>query len=66
MDYLWTCNSSPVGYAHVVPAKAPEVRVDVVSAVVTALEVIVILGTCKVLAYRWHGHPLAQAYLTLF
>lgn len=44
----------------------PPVRVDVVSAIVTALEVIVVMGTVKVLALRYHGHPLAQAYLTLF
>ena len=44
----------------------PPVRVDAVSAVVTALEVIVVLGTLKVLAYRFHGNRMAQAYLTLF
>lgn len=33
---------------------------------VTGLEVMVFLGTLKVLAYRFHGHPLAQAYLVLF
>lgn len=44
----------------------PEVRVDPLSAIVTGLEVIVILGTLKVLALRFHGHPVAQAYLVLF
>ena len=47
-------------------SRIPPVRVDAVSAVVTALEVIVVLGTLKVLAYRFHGHRFAQAYLTLF
>lgn len=46
--------------------KLPPIRIDAVSAVVTALEVIVVMGTIKVLAYRFHGHPLAQAYLVLF
>jgi hypothetical protein len=48
------------------PAKLPPIRVDAVSAIVTALEVVVVLGTVKVLAYRWHGNPFAQAYLVLF
>lgn len=41
------------------------VRVDAMSAIVTALEVIVVLGTLKLVAIRFHGHPLAQAYMTL-
>jgi len=44
----------------------PPIRVDAVSAVVVALEVIVVMGTLKVLAYRFHGNRFAQAYLTLF
>ena len=47
-------------------AKLPPVRVDAVDAVVTTLEVMVVLGTIKVLAYRFHGHALAQAVLVLF
>lgn len=43
----------------------PPVRIDAVSAVVTALEVIVVIGTLKVLAYRYHGHPLSQALLVV-
>lgn len=44
----------------------PPIRIDAVDAVVTALEVIVVIGTLKVVAYRYHGHPLAQAFLVLF
>ena len=49
------------------PSRAlPPVRVDAVSAVVVALEVIVVMGTIKVLCCRFHGNKFAQAYLTLF
>lgn len=41
------------------------IRVDALGAIVTSLEVIVVLGTLKVLALKYHGHPLAQAYLVL-
>lgn len=44
----------------------PVHRIDVVDFTATILEVIVGLGTLKVLAYRYHQHPLAQAYLALF
>jgi len=44
----------------------PMHRIDVVDAIATALEVIVVLGTMKVVAIRFHQHPVAQAYLTLF
>lgn len=47
------------------PRELPPVRIDAVSAVVTALEVIVVIGTLKVLAYRYHGHPLSQALLVV-
>ncbi len=40
-------------------------RIDAVHAVVTALEVIVVIGTLKVIAYRYHGNPLSQAFLLL-
>jgi len=41
-------------------------RYNVLDGVVTALQVVVILGTVKVVAIRFHQHGLAQAYLTLF
>lgn len=41
------------------------IRIDAIHAVVTALEVVVVLGTLKVLAYRWHGNPLSQAFLLI-
>ena len=44
----------------------PAHRIDVIDAIATSLEVIVVLGTLKILAIRFHQHPLAQAYLTLF
>ncbi len=44
----------------------PTHRIDVIDAVATSLEVIVVLGTLKILAIRFHQHALAQAYLTLF
>lgn len=45
------------------PKDLPEIRIDAIHAIVTALEVIVVLGTLKVIAYRYHGNPLAQAFL---
>lgn len=44
----------------------PPVRIDAVDLVVTGLEVMVFIGTLKVLAYRWHGHAISQAILVLF
>ncbi len=41
-------------------------RIDAVDLIITGLEVVVFMGTLKVLAYRYHGHPMAQAYLALF
>ena len=43
----------------------PPIRVDALHAIVTALEVIVVIGTMKVVAYRFHGNPLSQAFLLL-
>jgi hypothetical protein len=43
----------------------PPIRIDAVHAIVTALEVIVVIGTLKVVAYRYHGNPLSQAFLLL-
>lgn len=43
----------------------PPIRIDAVHAVVTALEVIVVIGTLKVLAYRYHGNPISQAFLLI-
>lgn len=43
----------------------PPIRIDAVHAIVTALEVVVVIGTLKVIAYRYHGNPLAQAFLLL-
>lgn len=43
----------------------PPIRIDAVHAMVTALEVIVVIGTFKVIAYRFHGNPLSQAFLLI-
>jgi hypothetical protein len=48
------------------PAKLPPLRVDAIDAVKTTLEVMVVLGVIKVLAYRWHGNPISQAILILY
>lgn len=47
-------------------AKLPPVRIDAIDLIVTTLEVMVGIGTIKVLAYRFHGHAFAQAILVLF
>lgn len=47
------------------PKDLPEIRIDAIHAIVTALEVIVVLGTLKVIAYRFHGNPLSQAFLLI-
>ena len=41
------------------------IRIDALHAIVTALEVIVVLGTIKVICYRYHGNPLSQAFLLI-
>jgi hypothetical protein len=43
----------------------PPIHVDALHALVTAAEVIVIIGTLKVIAYRFHGNPLSQAFLLI-
>ncbi len=47
-------------------ARTPEVKVDAMNVIVSGLSAIVVLGTLKVVAIRFHGHKMAQAYLTLF
>lgn len=44
----------------------PPIRVDAVQFVVTGLEVLVFLGTLKLLAYTYHGNPVSQAILVLY
>jgi hypothetical protein len=41
------------------------IRIDAVHAIVTALEVILVIGTLKVVAYKYHGNPFSQAFLLL-
>jgi hypothetical protein len=40
-------------------------RLDVVDSLFNAATVVVWIGTAKVLAYRFHGHKLSQAVLTV-
>ncbi len=46
-------------------SESARVPVGALHALVTAAEVIVIIGTLKIVAYRYHGNPLAQAFLLL-
>jgi hypothetical protein len=43
----------------------PHVSVDPVSVVVITLSAVMGIATIKLLAYRYHGHPLSQAVLLL-
>lgn len=43
--------------------KLPPVRIDAVNAMNIYFSWLVVNGTVKVIAYRFHGHKLAQAYL---
>ena len=47
-------------------ASAPGIRIDAVTIVVAGLSAILIIGTGKVLALRFHEHPIAQGYNVLF
>ncbi|MDE1822641.1 MAG: hypothetical protein KGI98_17530 [Euryarchaeota archaeon] len=44
----------------------PTVRVDAITVLAAGLSAILIIGTGKVLALRFHQHPLAQGYNVLF
>ena len=46
--------------------KTVPVRIDVVTILAAGLSAIVIIGTGKVLALRFHQHPVAQGYNMLF
>ncbi len=46
--------------------RAPLVRVDVVTITFAAASAILVIGTGSVLAKRYHAHPLAKAWHTLF
>lgn len=43
----------------------PHVSVDPVGVVIAGLSAIVVISTVKLLAYKYHGHPLSQAVLLL-
>lgn len=43
----------------------PHVSVDPVSVVVITLSAVLGISTIKLLAYKYHGHPLSQAVLLL-
>lgn len=43
--------------------KLPPIRIDAVNALNIYFSWLVVNGTVKILAYRYHGHRIAQAYL---
>lgn len=45
--------------------KLPALRVDAANAINVYFSWLLIDGTLKVLAYKYHGHKLAQAYLLI-
>lgn len=47
-------------------ASAPAIRIDAVTILAAGLSAILIIGTGKVLALRFHEHPIAQGYNVLF
>jgi hypothetical protein len=44
----------------------PPVRVDAVTVLASGASAILVIATFKVLALRFHQHPLAQAFNVLF
>lgn len=44
---------------------APHVSVDVVTITVAGLSAVLFISTIKLVALRFHGHPLSQATLLL-
>lgn len=47
-------------------AVAPHVHISGISAIINSLFVIAVLGVIMLLAKRFEGHPLADAWLELF
>jgi hypothetical protein len=47
-------------------AAQPAIRIDAVTILAAGLSAILIIGTGKVLALRFHQHPIAQGYNVLF
>jgi hypothetical protein len=43
--------------------KLPPLRVDAINAMNIYFSWLLVNGTVKIIAYRYHGHKLAQAYL---
>ncbi|MDE1822607.1 MAG: hypothetical protein KGI98_17360 [Euryarchaeota archaeon] len=47
-------------------ANRPAVRVDAVTVLAAGLSAILVIGTGKILALRFHQHPIAQGFNVLF
>lgn len=45
---------------------APHVHISGISAVINALYVILILGVLHIIAKKFEGHPLADAFLDVY
>jgi len=45
---------------------APHVHISGISAIINALYVILVLGLLHILANRFEGHPLADAFLNIW
>jgi hypothetical protein len=43
----------------------PVVNVDPIGVIVTTLSAVLGIATLRLVAYRYHGHPLAQAFLLI-
>jgi predicted alpha/beta-hydrolase family hydrolase len=67
---LWTIGASgaslvALGFVFRKGAKPAPLRVDAANALNVYFSWLLIHGTVKVLAYRFHGHKVAQAYLLI-
>jgi hypothetical protein len=67
---LWTIGGSAaallaLGYVFRRGQSLPPLRVDAINSLNVYFSWLVIHGTVKVIAYRYHGHKLAQAYLLI-
>lgn len=45
---------------------APHVHISGISAVINALYVVLVLGVMNIIARKFEGHPLADAFLNIY
>lgn len=67
---LWTIGGAgagliALGYVFRKGSQLPAMRVDAANAFNVYFSWLLIHGTVKIIAYRYHGHKLAQAYLLI-